>query len=739
MIYKIIIDGNTDASVIDENILYYSGDSVYTLDDIELNLTLDDAGELRFVIYSNHPNFNLIKLGVSHVYMYRDTEMIFDGFISEIDRNIYNALTVYCTGILGVLNFSVQPQRKYQGTPDDYLMTLIDTHNGYSELVTNKPFLVYQGTLDVDDDYILRYSNYESTLECIRRDLMESYGIYPKITHDFSGTTGKWPILSLYPTATYGDVSNQVVEMGENILEYAEAETIDPLYTAVIPLGKRKEDSERVPGDIAELDAYIDIHSVNGSRLYLLNAENVAKYGFKCAVVKWEDVTIPKNLKAKAQNWLDSAQYEGLRLDLTAIDLAMLGNEYDAFRLGDRVRVKAAPLNIDITLPVFEMNIFPLAPDQNTLVLGADAPGLVGREIPEADVHTDADAYTLADWNTDFYIEGVQFDGFSDYTGPNYWNTGKATKEPVTLCNNYTYVYPAGADIVTTHDLAISIPPLLSQEDLTFDVAKIEFFAESTFPNTATVNVVSPQTSENVGRIFGNYVTEAYFRTNTGFGALLPMAGTKLQLETTTPSWRRREMTVKFNSITGVIQRNVFPWFVSGYDLNNVYQDGGSNVVTEDGTRWLTLTGKRSLRGTFVFPDQTSHPKNLSVRFSVKREVIADTTVNLVDHNGNTLSANGSDTLGWTYGTMTDADEVLTVKFGDVTHVLTAGDLDAAAQTITLDLTADTSNATEYLGHYIRQIIFYVNAPYRIYLTDIHINGEIKYWTDNPYHDLIAF
>lgn len=738
MIYKILIDNNTSASTIDQNYLYYSGDPEYTLDDIDLDLKVDEAGELRFVIYSNHPNFSLIKTGTSHVYMYRDSDLIFDGFISEIVRNIYNALTVYCTGILGILNFTIQPQLEYQGTPSGYLEELLDNHNEYQNLVTNPHFNVYMGTCDIDDEYILRYANYEQTLDVIRRDLMESFDVYPKIT--YNSTHGKWPVLNLYPIGSYGNLSTQTIEMGENILEYAENEAIDNLYTAVIPLGKQKEENERVPADIAALDAYVNINPVNNYVPYLINATAAAQYGVKMAVVQWEGVTIPKNLKTKGQAWLDAAQFETLRLELTAIDLSMLGNNFDAFKLGDRVHVKATPLNIDLTLPVYEMTIYPLKPDDNKLVLGADAPSLVGRPVSEAGVRYDAESYTLADWNTDFDLQGVQFDGFVSEIGPNYWNTDKAIKEPVTICNDYTYVYPAGAELTTTHNLDLTIPPLLSQENLCFDVAQVVFYANNSTNHTMAVKLVSPLSSEQiVSHIVGGARSVAEFDTNTGFGILMPQSGSYFQLQTATPMGTRREMTVRFNSITGIRQRAVFPWFVSGYDLNDDYQDGGSMVITDNGVRYLTMTGKRSLRGTFIWPDQSSHPNNLSVKFTVKREIPTGTDMQIVDQSGNNLSAGNSNVLGWTYGTMTDADEVLTVKFGNVTHILTAGELDEAPQEITLDLSGDTANASAYAGHFMKQIIFYVNAPYRIFLTDIHVNGDIKYWTDNPYNELIAF
>lgn len=731
MIYRIIIDDNTDIHTINENLLYYSGDPVYVLDDIELDLVLGEAGELRFTIYSNHPHFSKIKMGTSRIYMYRDSELLFDGFISEIQRNIYNALTVYVTGLLGALNYTVQPQAYIVSSPTQYLEHLLDIHNDYAALAPAAPFTIHPGTVDVDDDRIVRYANYETTFECVRGDLMESFTVYPKLEYGaLNSTNGKNPTLSLYPIENYGALSNQVVEMGENILEYAEDEMIDNLYTAVIPLGKRKDKSQYTEDNIEALDAYVDISSVNNGVLYLYNYEGVVKYGFKCAVVQWEDVTLPKNLKKKAQAWLDSAQYSTLILELTAVDLAMLGNNIDTFKLGDRVNVLATPLGIDITLPIFEMSIYPLRPDENTITLGADAPALIGREIPEKGIKTDADIVSMVDWNYDYCFDVIE-QQVTDI--PNYWNTDKAQREPVTICQNYTFTYPAMPSPPTTVSLGIDTPALLSQDNLVFDIGQVDY--NTTFKQ-GQINYGTDQNNYAVADITGMGVYEAEFGSNTDFCALMPQAGAGLTWTRVSSGVRPAHgITIKINSISGVVQRKVFPWYTIGKDLSGNTTDGSSSVSGG----WLALTGKYMLCGLFVWADETSHPQGLKVTFTVKREVITDTDLQLVDNSGNNLSAGGSNVLGYTYPTMTDADEVLKVNFGNVTYTISAGDLDTAPQTMTLDLSGDTQNAETYQGHYMKQIRFYVDAPYRIYITDVHINGDARYWTDNPYNELIAF
>ena len=380
MNYYIWVDVTGSDSKMDWKLLYYPGDPEYTLNDIAINMRVDDAGSLKFKIYKTHPNIQYITLGHSKITVTKTDDLddtygteFFWSFISEIDEDEEGAYTVYCTGMLGVLEYTIQPQYMFQGTPKNYLIRLLDCHNRMfdpSPYPQIPAFRIQDGTVDTDDDYILRYTNYETTLECLRNDLMEPLGLYPKITRDIYG----WTLVSLYPIDTYGDLSNQQIRFGENLLKFARNRSTDDLYTAVIPLGKKKENNERTSSDIAALDAYVDISSVNSGEVILVNSTAKDMYGLKCAVVQWEDVTQPSNLKTKAQAWLNTAQYEGIRLELTAIDLSLLGNNIDEFKVGDRVRCIAEPYGVDITLPIYEMTIYPLDPGKNTVTLGMDSP-----------------------------------------------------------------------------------------------------------------------------------------------------------------------------------------------------------------------------------------------------------------------------------------------------------------------------------------------------------------------------
>lgn len=372
------------------NYLYYPGDVDSKITDIELELKIGEAGQLQFKIYPEHPLYDRIKFDKSHVYMFQNSvgyeNIIFDGIITDIDRDMNKVLSVNCTGILGVLDFTRQPPSDSIVTVSSHLGSLITTHN--SELFTGQGgddayYNFYETRILGDDKNTSTefYNNYETTLEALRKDICEPFGLYPSIYYRYQ--SGSWmgrdPCLQLAPLDLYGSLSDQTIEFGENLLQYMDEQNRDTIYTAILPLGRMKDNTEKnltpFPGrDYADLDAYFNIFSVNDSSYILKNLTAISQYGFRCALIQWDWIDSPSTLKTKAQAWLNNYNLSQMRLSLTALDLSMLGANYSAFKLGDKVRCTAEPLGLDVTLPIYEMTIYPLEPDRNTVTLGGETP-----------------------------------------------------------------------------------------------------------------------------------------------------------------------------------------------------------------------------------------------------------------------------------------------------------------------------------------------------------------------------
>ena len=83
-------------------------------------------------------------------------------------------------------------------------------------------------------------------------------------------------------------------------------------------------------------------------------------------------MTLPVNLKRKAEEWLKDAQYETMSLNLTAADLSQLDVDMECFELGDFIPVYSRPHGMDRTFPVRSVELHLQNPIENILKLGAD-------------------------------------------------------------------------------------------------------------------------------------------------------------------------------------------------------------------------------------------------------------------------------------------------------------------------------------------------------------------------------
>ena len=348
--YQVLIDGRD---------LYYPGDEEYTVSDATVKLQLNDSGTFECNVPVTNPEYANIKNRISMIQVLKDNKEIFYGEVRESEKDFYRTKQVYAVGELAFLFDSIQPPARYQNiTPRQLLETWLNIHN--EQVEDKKKFYVGMVTVQDPNDSLYRYTNYETTLDCIRDKLCDKLGGYLRIRKE----NGK-RYLDLVTLQEYGKICEQAIEFGENLLDYSENILASDLYTACIPQGARLDESP-----IEGLEAYVDITSVNDGKNYVYIEEAVNTYGWNRCVVSWDDVTQPENLKTKAENWLKDAQYESMVLNVTAADLSVLNVDLDSFCLGDYIPVYSAPHGMDRLFPVQSMELHLQSPADDRLQLG---------------------------------------------------------------------------------------------------------------------------------------------------------------------------------------------------------------------------------------------------------------------------------------------------------------------------------------------------------------------------------
>lgn len=319
------------------------------------------AGSFEFSILPKHPHYEEVNELTSVITAYDGDEEIFCGRVVEITKDLYNRKKVICEGELAYFNDSIQRPAKYQGlTVRGYLETLVNIHN---QQVKNqgidKTFKVGAVTVQDNNDYVYKYTNWESTLEVIKTDLLNTYGGYLRIRKENG-------VRYIDYLADYPNTNTQVIEFGSNLLDFTHDMVASDIVTAVIPLGTRLEDVTEVEG----LDAYLTIKDVNGGVDYVYSQEAVKSYGWIFKTVKWDDVHVADNLLRKGKEYLSDIQFAQITLTVSAVDLHMLHVDMERIKVLDEIRVTSSPNGLDRFFPVSEMTIYLDKPSNNKLTLG---------------------------------------------------------------------------------------------------------------------------------------------------------------------------------------------------------------------------------------------------------------------------------------------------------------------------------------------------------------------------------
>ncbi len=349
MIYEVFIDDKQ---------LYYPGDEELVIYNSKLEQALNDAGTFEFTITKNNPLYDQIYPRVSTVRITKNDDEIFSGQVRTSEEVLEGEKDVSCVGELAFLYDSIQPQKRYQDyTPQQFFNELVTNHNNQVE--DDKKFRPGKVTVTDPNDSLYRFTNFEDTLTDIRDKLCDSLNGYLRIRKSEGNR-----YIDLLRLEDYGKYSDQPIKFGYNLLDFVKKDSGEAIYTALIPLGARLDESQ-----IDGLDSYLTIESVNGGKNYLKNDAAIKQFGLIWAVQKWDDVTVPENLILKGKEWLRSNQYKTLTLELTAIDMSMLKSDIDSFDLGDTIHVIAKDFGLDAVYPVQKKTTYLQEPEKNTIVL----------------------------------------------------------------------------------------------------------------------------------------------------------------------------------------------------------------------------------------------------------------------------------------------------------------------------------------------------------------------------------
>lgn len=340
----------------------------YELMDLVVTTGVNKAGTAEIKMPPGHPAYNAFTSYVTVVTVYRHDVLLFRGRALYLTDDIYGCRTVTCEGERGFLRDTIEPASRAQavtGTPEALFREFMMHYNADCDAA--KRFVVGEVTVTDPNDYIRIEWEEARTMYDMIDKLVELCGGYVTFSDDAAGNR----VINWY--ANIDRLSGQVIEFGENLLDYSRTGANTELATVIYPYGAKDEETE-------ERVTIYGLPSV-GNRYHIQDDDAVAMYGRIAAAVYWDDVTLPENLLKKARAYLATSKLLVTSLELTAVDLSVLDKSIDTFAVGDWVRVYSAPHGLDAEFMVRERTYHLLNPEEDKVVLGKDITTLTGLDV----------------------------------------------------------------------------------------------------------------------------------------------------------------------------------------------------------------------------------------------------------------------------------------------------------------------------------------------------------------------
>lgn len=404
-----------------------------------LNLEVNKAGSLSFLIYPTHNYYGSLSKLKSVITVYQDSRIVFKGRVYSDLVNFRKVKKVEVEGLLAYFNDSIVRPYEFTGSVTEYVTYLINQHN--NQVTEDQRFKVGRVTVTDPNDYITRAnSSLPKTWNEIEEKLIKLLGGYICIRYEDDGNYIDY-------LADFTDTSTQEVKFAVNLLDLENAVKGDSLATCIIPYGA-KITSEGG----ADTEERVTITSVNNGVDYIQNDEAVSRYGKIYEVVTWDDVTDPSNLLSKARAYLTQKIMLSNSLTIKAVDLNLVDSKIEAFKLGDYIRVYSKPHDIDETILLQALTVDISKPSTLTFTLGVERSSLVDSnndKFSNADIKIESTKNELKEYessiNTEFSgvrqtiteesssavttAEAIIFEALKSYTETSNFNSFKETVE----------------------------------------------------------------------------------------------------------------------------------------------------------------------------------------------------------------------------------------------------------------------------------------------------------------------
>lgn len=308
-----------------------------------------------------------------------DDEIEFEGRVLTISNKMTSTgfvQEVVCEDFLSFFHDSAQSFRKLQNTgAEAYLREILNQHNSQVEDYKR----IHLGTVTVNSktDKPWRYLGYEPTWDAIRERIIANIGGYLTLRRESDAFYLDW-------TSSIGENQDSPIQLGRNIKSASREISFDGIATQIMPIGadennSQNENKEEQGSDVTRKQ--IDISSVNGGKIWLEDAELVAKFGIIRKPVIWTEIDNAQVLKNRGLQYLKNQKIALAKWAVSAVERYLIDSRYVKFKIGNTHPILNAPLSGIERLQITEKKIDILNPQSVDLVIGSKSQSLSAYQL----------------------------------------------------------------------------------------------------------------------------------------------------------------------------------------------------------------------------------------------------------------------------------------------------------------------------------------------------------------------
>ena len=346
----------------DGGLIYDSRIQGLALLGLDIETGLEKAGMATITMPPDHPAYGIFVSYRTEVTIYRDNVLLFRGRALYPSDDFLRRRTITCEGERCFLRDGVMRPYLYQDSPAAVFAAVVQLYNAQVEAF--KQFKVGAVTVTDPNDYIRLESESAEAFSDTIDKLVDRCGGYITFTTDVEGQR----CINWLADVSYNN--NQVVEFGENLLDFSRTGENTDLATVIVPYGAKDETT----------GLRVTIESVNDGMDFIQDPDAVALRGVVAKAVYWDDISSPANLLTKARQYLAESKQAVTSLELTAVDLSVIDKSIDSFRVGDIIHVRSRPHGVDDDYRLTERKMDLLNPAGDRITLGKSIASLTGAD-----------------------------------------------------------------------------------------------------------------------------------------------------------------------------------------------------------------------------------------------------------------------------------------------------------------------------------------------------------------------